>query len=50
MKVYGLNGKSDFTNEVSVTTLTPQESSADIVDARTDKLGIKIKVKFSIEL
>jgi hypothetical protein len=50
MKVYGLNGKSDFTNEVSVTTLTPQEASADIVDIRTDKLGIKIKIKFSIEL
>ena len=50
LRAYGLNGKSEFTQELTVTTLTVQESSPDIIDIRTDKLGTKIRIKFNLDL
>lgn len=50
IRAYGLNGKSNFSEELNVSTLTTQESSPDILDVRTDKLGTKIKIKYNLEL
>ena len=40
----------NFSEELTASTLTTQESSPDILDARTDKLGTKIKIKYNLEL
>lgn len=50
MRVFALNGTSEYTPELLVTTLTAEQSAPVVSDIHTDKLGSKITVTFDLPM
>lgn len=46
----GTNGKSEYSNIVNTSTLTPQESHPEFISATTNKLGTLIIITFDLNL
>lgn len=50
VRVLGLNGQSDYSNELETRTSLPEEASPNVVNIMTDKIGSKISIEFDIPI